>query len=325
MTYLLTIAGFVLLLVGGEAIVRGSVALADRLGVSPLVVGVTVVGFGTSLPEMVVCVNAALTGAPGLAVGNVVGSNIANTMLVVGVAALILPIAVNPEAVRRDALGMVLATFVFVAIGATTGGLAWWHGALLLAVLCVYVGFTFWHDDKTNDDAAKLHREEAAERGTIPLRLASLFSIVVAGLVAVVVGAEWLVTGATQMARSFGVPEEVIGLTLVAVGTSLPELATAVVAAYRGHSDVCVGNVLGSNVFNLFGIAGVTALFAPLPFSSKIVEFDLWVLLASAVVILPFMLTGFRISRIEGAALTALYCAFVAAQFTGLSGLLSGA
>ena len=323
MTYLLTFAGFVLLLLGGEAIVRGSVALAGRLGVSPLVVGVTVVGFGTSLPEMVVCVNAALAGAPGLAVGNVVGSNIANTMLVLGVAALILPIAVNPKAVRYDALGMFFVTLVFVAIGAT-GGLAWWHGALLLTALCVYVGVTFWHDDRTNDDAAELHREEAAERGTIPLHIAGLFCIVVSGLVAVVVGAEWLVTGATQMARSFGVPEEVIGLTLVAVGTSLPELATAVVAAYRGHSDVCVGNVLGSNVFNLFGIAGVTALFAPLPFSSKIVEFDLWVLLASAVVLLPFMLTGFRISRVEGAVLAALYCAFVAAQFTGLNGLLSG-
>ena len=322
MTYPLTFAGFILLLLGGEAIVRGSVALAGRLGVSPLVVGVTVVGFGTSLPEMVVCVNAALTGAPGLAVGNVIGSNIANTMLILGIAALILPIAVNPKAVRYDAIGMLLVTLVFVAIGAT-GGLTWWHGALLLIALCAYVGATFWHDDRTNDAAAELHREEAAEKGTISFHVAGLFGIIVAGLVAVVVGAEWLVTGATQMARSFGVPEEVIGLTLVAVGTSLPELATAVVAACRGHSDVCVGNVLGSNVFNLFGIAGVTALFAPLPFSSKIVEFDLWVLLASAVVLLPFMLTGFRISRVEGAVLTALYCAFVAAQFTGLSGLLS--
>lgn len=320
MTYFLIIAGFALLLFGGESVVRGSVALAQRLGVSPLIVGLTIVGFGTSLPEMVVSVNAALVGSPGLAVGNVVGSNIANILLILGVAAIIGPIAVHPAAVKRDLLGMSLVTLIYVGLG-MSGQIVFWQGALMLIALMSYIGFTVWHDNKTNDEAAEMHRDEAAEMGTIPLRTVSIAGIIVIGLFAVVVGAEWLVTGATTLATEFGVPEEVIGLTVVAIGTSLPELATAVVAAYRGHSDVCVGNVLGSNLFNLFGITGVTALFAPLPFSDKIVSFDLWVLLAATALIIPFMLSGRRISRLEGSILIVLYVGFVASQFLGMSGM----
>lgn len=320
MTYFLIIAGFALLLFGGESVVRGSVALAQRLGVSPLIVGLTIVGFGTSLPEMVVSVNAALVGSPGLAVGNVVGSNIANILLILGVAAVIAPIAVHPGAVKRDLLGMSAVTLVYVGLG-MSGQIVFWQGALMLIALMSYIGFTVWHDNKSNDEVAELHREEAAEMGTIPLRTASIAGIIVVGLFAVVVGAEWLVTGATTLATEFGVPEEVIGLTVVAIGTSLPELATSIVAAYRGHSDVCVGNVLGSNLFNLFGITGVTALFAPLPFSDKIIGFDLWFLLAATALIIPFMLSGRRISRVEGAILIFLYVGFVASQFIGMSGM----
>lgn len=322
MTYFLIIAGFALLLFGGEAVVRGSVALAQRLGVSPLIVGLTIVGFGTSLPEMVVSVNAALVGSPGLAVGNVVGSNIANILLILGVAAVIAPIAVHPGAVKRDLLGMSAATLVYVGLG-MSGQIVFWQGVLMLFALMSYIGFTVWHDNKSNDEAAELHRDEAAEMGEIPLRTVSIAGIIIVGLFAVVVGAEWLVTGATTLATEFGVPEEVIGLTVVAIGTSLPELATSIVAAYRGHSDVCVGNVLGSNLFNLFGITGVTALFAPLPFSDKIVSFDLWTLLAATAIIIPFMLTGRRISRPEGIVLLILYLSFIASQFVGMSGMPS--
>tara|TARA_R110002110_G_scaffold169780_1_gene371643 strand:+ start:2643 stop:3611 length:969 start_codon:yes stop_codon:yes gene_type:complete len=320
MTYFLIIAGFALLLFGGESVVRGSVALAQRLGVSPLIVGLTIVGFGTSLPEMVVSVNAALVGSPGLAVGNVVGSNIANILLILGVAAVIAPIAVHPGAVKRDLLGMSAVTLVYVGLG-MSGQIVFWQGALMLIALMSYIGFTVWHDNKSNDEVAELHRDEAAEMGTIPLRTVSIAGIIVVGLFAVVVGAEWLVTGATTLAKEFGVPEEVIGLTVVAIGTSLPELATSIVAAYRGHSDVCVGNVLGSNLFNLFGITGVTALFAPLPFSDKIIGFDLWVLLAATALIIPFMLSGRRISRLEGSILLALYIGFIVSQFVGMSGM----
>ena len=322
MTYFLIIAGFALLLFGGESVVRGSVALAQRLGVSPLIVGLTIVGFGTSLPEMVVSVNAALVGSPGLAVGNVVGSNIANILLILGVAAVIAPIAVHPGAVKRDLLGMSAATLVYVGLG-MSGQIVFWQGVLMLIALMSYIGFTVWHDNKSNDEAAELHRDEAAEMGEIPLRTVSIAGIIIVGLFAVVVGAEWLVTGATTLATEFGVSEEVIGLTVVAIGTSLPELATSIVAAYRGHSDVCVGNVLGSNLFNLFGITGVTALFAPLPFSDKIVSFDLWILLAATAIIIPFMLTGRRISRPEGIVLLILYVSFIASQFVGMSGMPS--
>jgi cation:H+ antiporter len=301
-------------------VVRGSVALAQRLGISPLIVGLTIVGFGTSLPEMVVSVNAALVGSPGLAVGNVVGSNIANILLVLGVAAIITPIAVSPGAVKRDLLGMSAVTLVYVGLG-MSGQIVFWQGALMLIALMSYIGFTVWHDNKSNDEVAELHREEAAEMGTIPLRTVSIAGIIIVGLFAVVVGAEWLVTGATTLAMEFGVPEEVIGLTVVAIGTSLPELATSIVAAYRGHSDVCVGNVLGSNLFNLFGITGVTAMFTPLPFSDKIVSFDLWILLAATALIIPFMLSGRRISRLEGSILLVLYVGFIASQFLGMSGM----
>ena len=320
MTYFLIIAGFALLLFGGESVVRGSVALAQRLGISPLIVGLTIVGFGTSLPEMVVSVNAALVGSPGLAVGNVVGSNIANILLILGVAAIIAPIAVSPGAVKRDLLGMSTVTLVYVGLG-MSGQIVFWQGALMLIALMSYIGFTVWHDNKSNDEVAELHREEAAEMGTIPLRTVSIAGIIIVGLFAVVVGAEWLVTGATTLAMEFGVPEEVIGLTVVAIGTSLPELATSIVAAYRGHSDVCVGNVLGSNLFNLFGITGVTAMFTPLPFSDKIVSFDLWILLAATALIIPFMLSGRRINRLEGSILLALYVGFIASQFLGMSGM----
>ena len=320
MTYFLIVAGFVLLLLGGEAVVRGSVSLAARIGVSPLIVGLTIVGFGTSLPEMVVSVNAALVGSPGLAIGNVVGSNIANTLLILGIAALILPIAVHPNAVTRDTLCLAGATVVFFLLG-ITGELTWWEGVMMLGLLACYIGLTVWYDSASNDAVAELHRDEAGEVGSIPLQTISIICIVFTGLFAVVVGAQWLVEGATTLARTFGVPEEVIGLTLVALGTSLPELATSIIAAYRGHPDVCVGNVIGSNIFNLFGIAGITAMFAPLPFSDKIIEFDLWIMVAVTVLLIPFMVTGLRMGRAAGIVFIALYCAYIAAQFLGMSGV----
>ena len=321
MTYFLIIAGFTLLLFGGEAVVRGSVALAQRLGVSPLIVGLTIVGFGTSLPEMVVSVNAALVGSPGLAVGNVIGSNIANLLLILGVAALIAPFSVRPATARRDALAMSAVTLVYVGLG-MTGYIVFWHGLLMLTVLLSYIGFTVWHDNKGNDAAADMQREEAEEMRITHLQTISICGITVTGLFAVVVGAELLVNGATNLAIAFGVPEEVIGLTIVAIGTSLPELATSIVAAYRGHSDVCVGNVLGSNIFNLLGITGVTALFVPLPFSDKIANIDLWILLAATAIVLPLLLSGRALTRIVGLVFVGSYVAFIGAQFAGIAGTM---
>jgi len=319
MTFISLAAGFVLLFFGGEIVVRGAVALAQRFGVSPLVIGLTIVGFGTSLPELLVSLNAALAGAPGIAVGNVVGSNIANTMLILGAAALVCPIVVSPDAVQRDGLAMVGVTAVFIIIA--MGGSAEAHeGVFMVAVLALYVGVSLWRDMRADDAAAQLHREEAEELTGLPRRLWLMIAATLGGFAAVGFGAELLVGGATALAMSAGIPEEVIGLTLVAVGTSLPELATSMVAAYRGHSDVCLGNVIGSNIFNLFGILGITAIATPVPFAEKIVEFDLWVLAGVTVLLIPFLMSGWRLSRVEGSILIALYAVYVACQFWGMSG-----
>ncbi len=324
MTFLSLAAGFVLLFLGGEIVVRGAVGLARRFDVSPLVIGLTIVGFGTSLPELLVSLNAALSGAPGIAVGNVIGSNLANMMLILGVAALICPIAVNPAAVRRDGLALAAVTALFVAV-AVGGTAERYEGALMLAALALYIGLSLWHDARTNGGSAQLHREEADSLTGLPRQLWLMILAVGGGFAAVGLGAELLVTGATELARAAGVPDEVIGLTLVAVGTSLPELATSIVAAYRGHADVCIGNVIGSNIFNLFGILGVTALVIPVPFADKIVNFDLWVLSAATLLLLPLLLTGWRLARGEAALLLTLYGAYVACQFWGMSGAYVGA
>ncbi len=323
MTYLFLAAGFVLLFFGGEMVVRGAVALARRFEVSPLVIGLTIVGFGTSLPELLVCLNAALTGAPGIAVGNVIGSNLANMMLILGVAALIFPIAVNPSAVRRDGLVMASVTAIFIVV-ALGGSAERYEGALMLAALGGYIALSLWHDARVNGGSAQLHREEAESVTGLPTRLWQMVLLVVGGFAAVGYGADLLVDGATSLARDAGVPDEVIGLTLVAVGTSLPELATSIVAAYRRHADVCIGNVIGSNIFNLFGILGVTALAVPVPFADKIVDFDLWVLGGVTVLLIPLLLTGWKLARSEAVLLLALYGAYVACQFWGMSGTHPG-
>ena len=319
MTYLLIVIGFALLLFGGEIVVRASVSLSERLGVSPMIVGLTVIGFGTSLPELVVNVNAALSGSTGLAIGNVVGSNIANTMLVVGVAAAIQPLVVAPELMRRDTTAMMAATLVFIGIGLLTSRIEWWHGVLMVIALCTYLVLTVREDANARSMIVKPPPGEppTADRRPPGIDIA----LAIAGLTGVIVGAEWLVTGATSMAEQLGVPDEIIGLTVIAIGTSLPELATAIVAALRGHSDVALGNVVGSNIFNLFGVAGITALFAPLPFPANILQLDLWVLLGTAALLMLVMLTGRRISRIEGVVLAVLYCVYIAAQFTGFNGV----
>ncbi len=321
MTFFSIAAGFILLFAGGEAVVRGAVALARRFEVSPLVIGLTIVGFGTSLPELLVSLNAALNGAPGIAVGNVVGSNMANMMLVLGVAAVICPIAVKPEVIRRDALFMVGATAVFVLAG-HGGSLDAMAGGLMVALLLGYIGLSLWQDMQAGDRAAELHRETADELTGLPERLWAMLIWTAVGFAAVLYGADILVAGAVALAKSYHLSDEVIGLTLVAVGTSLPELTVSIVAAYRGHSDVCIGNILGSNIFNLFGILGITALVTPVPFADKIVDFDLWALLAMTILLVVVMLTGRRVSRAEAVLLLALYGAYVACQFWGLGGTM---
>lgn len=312
-----TATGLALLLAGGEALVRGAVALAGRLGISPLIVGLTIVGFGTSAPELVVSLEAALDGSPGISLGNIVGSNIANILLILGGAAALWPMAVHPHALRRDGLVMLAATAVFIGL-ASGGTLGRPQGAAMLALLAAYVGWSFWSDRHGGKDAAALHREEAEAGRAIygsPRTGWGIAASVLGGLAGLVVGARFVVDGASGIARAAGVPDEVIGLTLVAVGTSLPELITSLAAARRGESDVAVGNVLGSNVFNLLGIGGAAALAAPMAVPPAILHVDLWVLAAVSAIMVATMLSGLRIVRAEGWTLLAIYAGYVAWEF----------
>ncbi len=304
MTVALVLAGFGLLLLGGEGVVRGATSLASRLGMSPLVVGIAIVGFGTSLPELAVCIDAAINGSPGLAVGNVIGSNIANAMMILGLTAVVCPVVVDRLALRRDATALLCATLAFTGIGAFAGRIEWWHGALMIVVLGVYITWSVHRDT----DLSSL----PGLRG--PGRAVMSFTLLAGGLAAVLVGAECLVRGAVRLATEFGVGEEVIGLTLIAVGTSLPEIATSLAAARRGHTELCLGNLIGSNLFNILGIAAVTALFSPLPVAGGIVGFDLWVLLFTSALMVLVMMTSRRIGRRIGLLLCTAYGAYIAAH-----------
>jgi cation:H+ antiporter len=312
---MMTIGGLALLLFGGEVLIRGAVGLAKRVGISPFIVGLTIIGFGTSAPEVVVSVDAALSGSPGIAVGNVIGSNIANILLIVGSAALFVPLAVHPDALKRDGTMMAFATVLFIAI-ALMGTATWYHGVVSIIVLVAYLTYSVWSDRQKNDATAQLHRDKGEQlQSGLPNKVWVMLLALGIGLAALVAGSRFAVIGASAIAREAGISEEVIGITLVAFGTSLPELATAMVAAARKQADVCIGNVIGSNIFNLLGITGAAAIAAPLPFAASVVSFDIWVLLAVTVLFLWFMLTGRRIQRWEGAVLLLLYFSYISLHF----------
>ncbi|MDO5620033.1 MAG: calcium/sodium antiporter [Paracoccus sp. (in: a-proteobacteria)] len=294
-------AGLVLLVAGGEFLVRGAVALALRLGITPLVVGLTVVAFGTSAPEMIVSVSAALKGATDLAMGNVVGSNIANVLVILGVSALIAPIVTRGHDLRESWWMMVGASVLLIAL-ALIGPLGLVAGLVLLAGL----GMTLWRQLST---AGADDTDLPEGTGLAPWRNVAIWLAI--GLISLPIGAHLLVQGATDIARAFGVSEAVIGLTLVAVGTSLPELAASVMAALRGRSDLALGNVVGSNIFNILCILGITALIKPMPVPEQMLRLDFWVMLAAALILWPFLFRGQTIGRAAGVAMVAAYAAYV--------------
>jgi len=307
--------GIALLTVGGEALIRGSLAAARRLGVSPLLSGLVIVGFGTSAPELVVSVNAAVEGRPDIAIGNVVGSNIGNILLILGICALISPLAVKPLALRRDAVTVVAASVLFfVLVGGSALGRA--DAAIFLIALGGYLVWAYWSERFHAAPSGELHQAEADELSAIPKSVLWTVTAVVCGLLLLIAGSQVLLIGAIGIAAHFGVPEAVIGLTLVAVGTSLPELSISVIAAIRRHADVAVGNILGSNIFNLLGILGVSALLQPLPVHARILHFDQWIMLGTSVLLLLFLYTGRRLSRAEGAMLLVGYGFYVWLSFT---------
>ena len=312
--------GLALLLFAADYLVRGAVALARLSGVSPLIIGLSVVAVGTSAPEFVTALAAALSGATDMAVGNVVGSNIVNMLLILGIAAMLRPINVSVKTIARDAMMVVGATALFVAIG-VTGGFNQWQGALLLLCLIGYLYLTYKVEQAQNQSEA-LHAREAEDVGGVPTRTWVAVLFLVGGLVGIIVGARLLVDGGLGIAEVFGVSRTIVGLTLIAVGTSLPELAIVIVASWRGHSDIALGNVLGSNIFNLLGITGGVAMIRPLDMPIEIASFDIWVLLGVTILLLPLMITENKISRLEGRLLAALYIAYLAAQLAPVRQLL---
>ena len=310
----LLLAGLALLVGGAELLVRGASRLALRFGISPLVIGLTVVAFGTSAPELAVTVQSGLAGQSGLAIGNIVGSNIFNVLLVLGVSAVITPLVVSQQLVRLDVPLMIGAALLLWVL-ALDGRIGLMDGLLLTAGIVAYTAFAIWQGRKEGEEVKAEYAQEFGDgKSTWLGRLPVQVALIAGGLALLVLGAHWLVTGAVAIARSIGVSEVIIGLTIVAAGTSLPELATSLMAALRGERDIAVGNVIGSCLFNLLSIAGIAALVTPggIEVAASLLRFDIPVMVAVALASLPIFVTGHLIARWEGVLFLGYYVAYVA-------------
>ncbi|MGI9389140.1 MAG: calcium/sodium antiporter [Boseongicola sp.] len=308
MQYVAAAGGLVILLLAGDLLVRGAVNISLRLGVPALVVSLTIVAFGTSAPELLISISAVMDGAPGLALGNVVGSNTANVLLVLGLPALVAGLDTSHFDTRKSYLLMISASILFVAV-AFLGPFEWKHGLVFLALLALILG--------EQVRSALAHRrgmngEPDLESVDPGMRWWKITTYLVLGLIGLPLGATLLVDAAQIIARDFGVSDSVIGLTLVAVGTSLPELATTISAAIRRQADVALGNVIGSNLFNVLGIAGAASLFGAIPVAPQFLTFDLWVMLGASILIAPFVFyERWTLSRRWGTTLTTLYLIYI--------------
>ncbi|MEM6888526.1 MAG: calcium/sodium antiporter [Pseudomonadota bacterium] len=309
MPWLLSGLGLIILLLAGDSLVKGAVNLSLRIGVPALIVSLTIVAFGTSAPELLISVQAVLDGAPGLALGNVVGSNTANILMVLGVPAILAVMRTSECETRKSYVIMLAASLLFIAL-AFRGVFDWWAGLALLAAL----GFMLFDAFRE----AQLHRqvckadEEEPEGADPDLPLWRILIFLLLGLVGLPLGANLLVENATIIAAAYGISDAVIGLTLVAIGTSLPELATTVVAALRRQADVALGNVIGSNMFNLLAITGVASLVGPIPVAAEFLHLDLWVMFGASLLLSPFVYLKMDITRGWGIVLTALYAGYLA-------------
>jgi cation:H+ antiporter len=329
---LLLVGGLVTLVVGAEAMVRGASRLAAALGISPLVIGLTVVAFGTSSPELAVSIQAAFRGSADVAVGNVVGSNIFNILLILGISAIIIPLIVHSQLLKLDVPLMVGVSVLFFILS-LDGSIDRLDGLLLFGGLLAYI---WWSITQSRKESAEVQEEFAHEYGVAPKSRTSLIKnilFVAAGLGMLVVGSEWLVRGAVTLARLFNVSDLIIGLTIIALGTSLPEVATSVVAAIKKERDIAVGNVVGSNLFNIMAVIGLSGIIAPagVQISQTALRFDIPVMIAVALLTLPVFFTGYRIARWEGGLLLLYlavylsYLVFVSISFqVGIQALTIG-
>lgn len=309
---LLFVVGLVLLYFGAEFLVAGASTVALRLGITPLVIGLTVVAFGTSAPELLVCLMAAFKGTDDISVGNIIGSNIANIALILGCASLLRPLEVHVQAVRREFPVMVVASIMMVLV-AFDGTITRVEGGILAVSMVFYLLFAFFSAQKGGEvDIEGL--DELEETDTEAPAYGDIARIV-GGILGLAGGAYLMVESATVIAKAIGIPELVIGITVVAFGTSLPELATSLVAAYRNESDISVGNVIGSNIFNIFLVLGLSAIVVPITVGQAAIDIDLWIMLGVAIGIWPILRTGHRVSRLEGILMLVFYFGYVAYLF----------
>ncbi|MCA9132554.1 MAG: calcium/sodium antiporter [Planctomycetales bacterium] len=313
--------GLVVLVGGGELLVRGAAKLAAALSISPLVIGLTVVAFGTSAPELAVSVRASFAGSADLAVGNVVGSNIFNVLFILGLSALLVPLLVASEVIRRDVPLMIGISLLLLALS-LDGHLGRLDGALLFAGIIAYTSWCIRASRRENAAIQAEFAQEWSAEAMPPLTLLRNLGLIAIGLLLLVIGSSWLVDGAVLIAQGFGVSQLVIGLTIVAAGTSLPEVATSVIAALKGERDIAVGNVVGSNIFNILSVLGLSALVAPagIQVSDAALSFDLPIMVAVAVACWPIFVTGNLIARWEGAVFFFYYIAYTLHMILHASG-----
>ncbi len=308
------IIGIGLLTVGGNFLIRGALGISKRARISPLLTGIVIVGFGTSMPELVVSVGAALSGQPDIALGNVIGSNIANILLVLGLCAAITPLFISQLSLRRDALAVMASSCLFMLI-VVDGKLSGIDAVVLLGTLVGYLIWAYRTEKKANMPLADALEDETTEIAIKPKAIIWTIAETIGGLALLIAGSQVLLKGAVGIAIGLGVSEAVIGLTLVAVGTSLPELTISVIAAFRKNADVAIGNILGSNIFNLLGILGVSAILQPIAVTGRVIAFDQWVMLGASILLYIFLLSGRKLSRVEGGVLFVAYFAYIAVSY----------
>lgn len=312
LAWLLCALGLVILLLAGDALVKGAVNLSLRVGIPALIVSLTIVAFGTSAPELLIAINSVLENKPDIAMGNVVGSNTANILLVLGVPAILATLHTSECNTRKTYIFMMLATVLFIAL-AFTGSFGTWQALVLLAALAyvLFDAFRDAHKHRKGTAQAAVEDEEEVEGADPNMPWWQIIVFLLLGLIGLPLGADLLVDNASLIARDYGVSETVIGLTLVALGTSLPELATTTMAALRRQADVVLGSVIGSNMFNLLAIIGVAALIGPIPVAPEFLRFDLWVMFGASVLLAPFVFMGWNITKTWGIGLTLAYFAYV--------------
>lgn len=306
MEFLQIVIGLLLLVFGGDYLVKGASGIALKINVPSMLVGMTVVALGTSSPELVVSLNAALSGKPDISVGNVVGSNIANVALILGVTAIIFPLAVKRKALQFDWLLMMAASVIFYLL-ALDGGFSRLEGFIFVSLLVGFIVFSFVkaRNSKVEAEQSTVNEENQSKKWWV------LLVFVILGTSGLILGANWFLSGAETIARNFGVSDRVIAITLVAFGTSVPELAASSIAAFRKEQEISIGNIFGSNLFNLLAIIGITAIVSPMKVAEEILSFDIFWMLATSFAILPMALIKSRIGRLDGVLLLFVYGVFI--------------